>query len=204
MKILSCEDHELFREGLRSALAELAADCELVEARTGAEGLARLEADPDIGLALLDLGLPDVAGLELLREMRSRFPLVGVAVVSASERPADARAALAAGAAGFIPKSADRGVLLAALRLILDGGIYLPPLLLAGDEEPAGTGLTPRQREVAALMTRGLTNKEIAGVLGIGAGTVKAHVAAILEVLEVANRTEAVLALVERGWVEGP
>jgi len=203
LKILSVEDHELFRDGLRYALASLPNAPELLEAHTGAEALKRLERDSEIGLVLIDLGLPDQDGLELLRTVRTRFPTVAVAVVSGSERPADARDALAAGAVGYVPKAAGRAVILSALRLILAGGIYVPPFLVAANEE-APALLSPRQREVAALMVKGLTNQEIGDVLGIGGGTVKSHVAVILRVLEVANRTEAVLALVASGLVDSP
>ena len=203
MKILSVEDHELFRDGLRYALASLPDAPELVEAHTGAEALAWLERDSEIGLVLIDLGLPDQDGLAVLRTVRERFPTVAVAVVSGSERPSDARASLAAGAVGYVPKGAGRAVILSALRLILAGGIYVPPFLV--DADPEGPALlSPRQREVAALMVKGLTNQEIGDVLGIGGGTVKSHVAVILRVLEVANRTEAVLALVESGLVDSP
>jgi DNA-binding NarL/FixJ family response regulator len=203
VKILSVEDHELFRDGLRYALAALPDPPEWVEALTGAEALRALESDSEIGLVLLDLGLPDQDGLAWLRTARERFPTVAVAVVSGSERPSDARAALAAGAVGYVPKAAGRAVILSALQLILAGGVYVPPLLMeAGAAAPSG--LSPRQREVAELMVKGLTNQEIGDVLGIGGGTVKTHVATILRVLEVANRTEAVLALVERGLVEAP
>ena len=203
LKILSVEDHELFRDGLRHALASLPEPPELLEARTGAEALRQLERDSEIGLALIDLALPDQDGLDLLRTARARFPTVAVAVVSGSERPADARAALTAGAVGYVPKAAGRAVILSALRLILEGGVYIPPFLVAANEEEPAL-LSPRQREVAALMVKGLTNQEIGDVLGIGGGTVKSHVATILRVLEVANRTEAVLALVESGLVDAP
>lgn len=197
VKILSCEDHVLFRDGLRGVVAELPEAPELVGAATAAEAFRLLEADPDIGLVLLDLALPDADGFDVLRRLREQHPLVGVAVVSASERAADVREALDAGASGFIPKGAERGVLLGALQLILAGGVYAPHDLLQA--EPASEGLTPRQLEVARLLAKGLTNAEIANVLSIGAGTVKSHVAAILETLDVSNRTEAVSALIERG-----
>lgn len=203
MKILSVEDHELFRDGLRVALASLSPAPELIETQSGAQALEWLERDREIGLVLIDLTLPDFDGLELLREVRRRHPTVAAVIVSGSQRMADARAALDAGAAGYVEKRAGRAVLVSALRLVLAGGVYVPPLML---EPPAagGPALSPRQLEVAELVVKGLTNKEIAGVLGIGVGTAKTHVAAMLEALGVANRTEAVLALVERGLVEAP
>ncbi len=214
MKILSVEDHELFRDGLRVALQALAsggapggspgtAAIELVEAHTGAQALEVLERDADVGLVLIDLSLPDWDGLELLRIVRARFPTVAALVVSASQRAADARAALEAGASGFVPKRAGRAVLVSALQLVLAGEVYVPPLLLEAQDD-AAPALTPRQQDVAELLVKGLTNKEIANVLGMGTGTAKTHVAAILEALGVANRTEAVLALVERGLVPAP
>ncbi len=203
VRILSCEDHDLFREGLRHVLAGLPGGPELVEARSAAEARRALAHDPEIGLVLLDLALPDAQGLDLLAELRRDFPLTGVAIVSASERPEDVRAALDAGAVGYIPKSSEREVLLGALSVVLAGGVYMPAPLLDAARPATLPGLTARQQEVAALLARGLTNKEIAGVLGIGAGTVKTHVAAILRELDVTNRTEAVMALFERGLVDG-
>jgi DNA-binding NarL/FixJ family response regulator len=207
MKILACDDHDLFREGLRRVVGELGGEAELLEAGDAEEALSLVEAHPDLGLVLLDLSLPGASGLSLLRTLRERFPLVGVVVVSASEDPADIRAALDAGASGFVPKTSKRGVLLSALELVLAGGVYVPPALLrpgaAAPDAPARrervTALTPRQRDVLRLMQKGLTNREIADVLGISAATVKVHVAAILETLDVSNRTEAAMAMAELG-----
>jgi len=199
--ILSCEDHDLFREGLRHVVNGLPGPPGLVAARNAAGARRALASDPDIGLVLLDLALPDADGLEFLAEIRAGYPLTGVAIVSASERPEDVRAALDAGAVGYIPKSSERDVLVGALSVVLAGGVYMPAALLDAARQPSVPGLTARQQDVAALLAKGLTNKEIASVLGIGAGTVKTHVAAILRELEVTNRTEAVMELVGRGLV---
>jgi DNA-binding NarL/FixJ family response regulator len=214
VSILSCDDHDLFREGLRHVLAGLDGRPRLLEAATGEEALRMVATHDDVGLVLLDLGLPDVDGFALLRKLRAEHPLVAVVVVSGSDSPRQIRKALDAGAVGFIPKASSRAVLLSALRLVLAGGVYVPPAALdvanvtaeetalgarAGRRRDAVTGLTPRQREVLDLMGRGLTNKEIADVLGIAALTVKVHVAAILAALEVSNRTEAVMVMAELG-----
>lgn len=201
MKLLSVDDHDLFREGLRQVLRGLPGDLELLEAAHAEAALTLLEREGDVGLVLLDLGLPDTDGLSLLGTLRERFPLVAVVVVSANEDPATARAAIERGASGFIPKTSDRTLLLQALELVLSGGVYVPPFAMQAPEPSARQPdkLTPRQREVAELMTKGLTNKEIASVLGIAAGTVKLHVAAVLAALDVSNRTEAVMAMVELG-----
>ena len=204
LKILSIEDHELFQEGLRHAVRSLPGAPELLEARSAHEAWRVLAAEPDVVLVLLDLGLPDVDGLDLLRDLRERHPAIAVAVLSASEQPARVRAALDRGASGFAPKSAAREALTAALSALLAGEVFVPASLRAAADAIPTPRLSPRQREVAALLVRGLTNREIAQVLGVQPGTVKTHVETILAVLQVANRTEAVLALVARGVVAGP
>lgn len=199
MKILACDDHALFRDGLRLVIEGLGREARLLEAASAAEALRLATAHADLALALLDLGLPDADGLGLLRTLRERHPALRVAVVSAAEDPAVMRAALDAGAAGFIPKSSSRDVLLRALELILAGGVYVPAGALApGATAVSELPLSERQREVLELMTRGLTNRDIARVLGISAATVKVHVAAILDGLGVSNRTEAVMVWYER------
>jgi DNA-binding NarL/FixJ family response regulator len=212
MKILICDDHALFREGLRLVLAQLEGNPELIEAADAKEALLGVEANEDLDLVLLDLNMPGSDGLTTLATLRKQFPTIPVVIVSASERPQDIRAALDGGASGFIPKSSRGPVLLSALQLVFSGGVYVPALALNAPEEPASPGRTPspsrrkgdvpltgRQLEVLNLMSRGLTNKEICGVLGIAEGTVKAHIAAIFEALDVTNRTEAAMAMRELG-----
>jgi DNA-binding NarL/FixJ family response regulator len=217
MKILICDDHELFRAGLRLVLARLEESTELIDASSAEETFRIAEADPDLDLVLMDLGMPGMDGLAALGVLRDRFPALPVVIVSASERHADVRAAIDRGASGFIPKSSSAPVLLAALRLVLSGGVYVPPLVLA-TSAPAPPGappatdrrreraaaLTPRQLEVLDLMAKGRTNREICDRLGIAEGTVKAHVATILEALDVANRTEAAAVMRDLGIGTSP
>jgi DNA-binding NarL/FixJ family response regulator len=207
MKLLLCDDHAIFREGLKAILAPLGAA--LLEAARADEALELLARDPDVDIVLLDLAMPGADGWTLLRKLRAEHPALPVVIVSATEDPARVREALAAGAAGFVPKSSSPSVFRSALQLVLEGSLYLPPALLLqpdGAESslrpgPGGAAppLTGRQLEILRMLSRGLTNAEIAGVLGIAAGTVKAHVSAIFQALDVSNRTEAALALRELG-----
>ena len=211
MKILICDDHALFRAGLRHVLSELDADAQLIDAEGGPEALAAADEHDDLDLVLMDLQMPGMDGFTGLRRLRQDHPEIPVVIVSASESAADVREAIDGGAAGFIPKQSSPEELLAALRLVLSGGTYVPRTALSGDaggdpaaerarrrREKAGA-LTERQVEVLSLIARGLTNREICGVLSIAEGTVKTHVAAIFEALDVTNRTEAAVLARELG-----
>ncbi len=203
MKILIADDHALFRDGLRYVLARLGDDVEILEAKDCTEALALAGSRPDLDLILLDLAMPGMDGLAGLRALRARRPSVPVVILSGSEEPTDVRQALDGGAMGFIPKSSSSSVMLSALRLILSGGVYLPPAYLARSQagrtpiaapSVEALGLTPRQYDVLRLLGRGQSNKEIARVLGLAEGTVKLHISAILRALGVGNRTRAVIA----------
>src|SRR5262249_18131514 len=156
MKILICDDHELFRAGLRLVLARLEESTELIDASSAEETFRVAEADPDLDLVLMDLAMPGIDGLSALGVLRELLPALRlllrvrlVVIVSAAERHADVGAAIDRGAWGFIPKSSSAPVLLAALRLVLSGGVYVPPLVLAAST-PAPTGAPPatdRRRE---------------------------------------------------------
>ena len=203
MKILVADDHALFRDGLRYLLGQLGEPVEMLEAKDGAGALELVGAHPDLELVLLDLGMPGIDGLAGLRLVRARNPAVPVVILSGSEEPADMRQALAAGALGFIPKSSTSQVMLNALRLVLSGGMYLPPSYLERAQSLRvpltassvdSLGLTPRQLDVLRLLAQGHSNKEIARVLQLAEGTVKLHISAILRALRVDNRTRAVVA----------
>jgi DNA-binding NarL/FixJ family response regulator len=220
MKILVVDDHALIREAMRGALKELDGEAVILEASDSRETMALIEAHADLELILLDLTLPDRDGFAVLTELRARYPAISVVVMSALQDRDTVVRALDLGALGFIPKSAQRKVMISALQLVLSGGVYIPPQALSHVAPPPSPpppasngpatgrpalspcelGLTERQVEVLALMMQGKSNKAICRVLDLAEPTVKNHVTAILKALKVTNRTEAVIAVGEMKW----
>ena len=202
MRILIVDDHTLFRAALALLLKQFDPTTVTISVGSAEEALGAISHYSDLDLILLDLKLPGMDGLSVLPQLREKSPKVPVAILSASEDHETAHTALAAGAAGFIQKSASCQELQSALRLVLDGEVYLSPTLLALPEFAINTvrsvdtikesGLTRRQLEVLELMSLGLPNKLIARRLELTEGTVKLHVSAVLRALETRNRTEAV------------
>lgn len=200
MRVLLVDDHELYRAGTRLAIGEISPDLQFEEAGSLAEAEALTSAAP-FDLVLLDYRLPDSSGTDALERLKLQMRGGVVVVLSMEDSTQAIRKIIEAGAAGFIPKNSSRGVTLAALRLVLAGGIYLPPhaLLSANDATPASatptqlrTELTERQIEALRLVALGKSNKLIARELQISEATVKAHLAATFRALGVKNRTEAV------------
>jgi DNA-binding NarL/FixJ family response regulator len=198
MKILLVDDHTLVRAGLKHVLAQLDPAVQVIEAGGCAEALAAARAHRDLALALLDLHMPDGNGLTVLKDLTRDRPTLLAVVLSGSDKREDMQRALDAGAMGFIPKTATAPVMLGALRLVLAGGIYVPPEMVQtmggrrSDTDSAGhPELTPRQLDVLARAIDGKPNKVIARELGLTEATVKAHIAAVLRALNVSNRTEA-------------
>jgi DNA-binding NarL/FixJ family response regulator len=219
MKVLVIDDHVLIRESLRGVLRELMPEAAIVEATDAQETMRLVAGHPDLALVLLDLHLPDCDGFEVLSELRKRHPTIPVVVLSAHHDRANVVRALDLGALGFIPKTAQRQVLVSAISLVLSGGIYIPPEILVRQPPrvsaqpgltldasntrktmPRDLGLTDRQVEVLALMMQGKSNKAIGRTLDLAEPTVRNHVTAVLKALKVTNRTEAVIAVVELGW----
>ena len=216
MKILVIDDHVLIRQAMQGVLKKLRRDAVVLEAPNCGKAMQVMADSPDVSLILLDLTLPDCNGFAFLAELRNRYPAVSVVVLSAAQDPDNVMKALELGALGYIPKSAEGDVILNALRLVLSGGIYVPPEILAHAElslsaprprptdqtqtSPATVGLTDRQLDVLALVMQGKSNKTICRALSLAEPTVKNHVTAILRALKVSNRTEAVIAVNELGW----
>ena len=219
MKILIADDHRLVIEAVKDKLSELQPGIAFVLAMSVDELMAR--AADDIDLAVIDLNMPGAEGQSHIDALRRRHPAVPVVVLSGTEDPTVMRSALERGVLGFIPKAYSPEVMISAVRLVLAGGVYVPPMMLSAVPPGLATGLplnavaevpqrnstaaphsldplrnvlTSRQVEVLQLLSQGKPNKLIGRSLGVSEGTVKIHLAAIFRALNVRNRTEAVVA----------
>lgn len=193
MKVLIADDHTLFREGMRHVLSRLQDEVFVIEAGDYSEVLQQAEIHGDIELVLLDLKMPGKDGFALLDYFLEHHPMLPIVVLSASENRADMQRALDRGAMGYIEKSATAAVMLNALRLVLSGGIYVPPAMISvarSDPAESDIALTQRQKDVLARIVDGKPNKIIADELGLSVATVKAHVTAAFKVLNISNRTQ--------------
>ncbi|MGE3872365.1 MAG: response regulator [Parvibaculaceae bacterium] len=201
-RVIIVDDHPLFRAALKQALSGAFKGIKLDEAGTLDAVTERLDRDSDVDLVLLDLKMPGVQGLSGLMFLRAQYPAVPIAVVSASDEPHVIRRALDLGASGFIPKSLAVEDMRKAIAAILEGGVWAPEGVGSGAASD-GEGdalaqriatLTPQQMRVLMMLKEGLLNKQIAFQLGVSEATVKAHVSAILQKLDVSSRTQAVIA----------
>jgi len=221
LKVLVIDDNPLVQEGVAAALEALGHEVSVIAAADSEQGLSAAAANPDIDLVLLDLALPGMSGLGVISALHQRFPSLPVVVLSALEDPENIRNAIASGAMGFVPKSAQTRVLIEVLQQVLEGNVSIPSSLGShapispggapsaggasggGGTEPDVALLTLRQLEVLSRLCQGKTNKQIATELGLSEKTVKAHVTAIFKVLGVVNRTQAVLVARRVGMVTG-
>ncbi|MDZ7595390.1 MAG: response regulator transcription factor [Thiobacillus sp.] len=203
MKLILADDHTLFRDGLALLLKAHCADCEVWEGDGLDAALAEAQAHPDADVALLDLHMPGMDGVQGIRRFVELHPTLPLIILTGAEDPQQIQDVLAAGASGFIPKSSTPAVMLSAIQLVRSGGTYIPPQFLfsasvsahtppsSSIRERAQTQLTDRQMQVLRLLAAGKPNKAICRELNIEEGTVKAHIATVFRVLDVANRTEA-------------
>lgn len=205
MKILVIDDHPLILDALAELLPHLGGGIAVRTAPDRDSANRILDNEPDVGLVLLDLALPGMRGMDLLADLMLDYPGVPVVVLSATHDAGTVNAALAAGARGFIAKTANAAVLLEALQHILDGERCVAGNL---DNGPLGDGahihadalgLTARQSDVLRLLAQGKPNKLICRDLHLSEGTVKVHVSAILRALHVNSRTQAIAELARRG-----
>lgn len=200
MKILIVDDHPLFRAGFHAVLEQSDLDAGVLSVSSVPEALQTLQQDGDIGLVLLDIHLKGEDGFNALKVIGERFPTTACIMISGDEQQAVAARAVQAGASGFIPKSFTADEMIGAIRKVLAGEVFVPETAnLTAVEQP--NGLTLRQLEVISMLGRGFSNKEIARALDVAERTVKAHVSAVFEALNVRNRTQAVLVAQKRGFL---
>jgi DNA-binding NarL/FixJ family response regulator len=208
-RLLIADDHPLFRGALREAVAGLFGSVEIAEAGSFDEVTRLLERNADIDLILLDLAMPGVRGFSGLMYLRAQYPSVPVVMVSANDDPAVIRRCIDFGGAGFIPKTLGIDAIRSAIMQVLEGGVWMPPDFDVSSGADAASAdvlarlvsLTPQQVRVLMMLSGGLLNKQIAYELGVSEATVKAHVSAILQKLNVESRTQAVITAskIERG-----
>jgi DNA-binding NarL/FixJ family response regulator len=204
MKILIVDDHPLILHALEQVLPQLDRRVEVLCAPDRTQTLRLLARHPDCALVLLDLTLPGARGLDLLAELRRDRPLLPIVVLSATHDSATVSAAIAAGARGFIAKTASPMALLDAIQTILSGGRHITTDLGSAPRTINGVpvdmlGLTQRQSDVLQLLLQGKPNKLICRDLRLSEGTVKVHVSAILKALNVHSRSQAIVELARRG-----
>ena len=199
--IVISDDHPLFRQALLAAIEPLFRTADILEVETLAATLEVLE-QRQVDLLLLDLRMSDSSGLAGLMIIKNSYPEVPVIVVSASEGAETVRAAIQAGASGYIVKSASSGQIRGAIEQVVQGEIAVPVSASSAVSEAERklldaieniTLLTPTQLRVLVKMTEGLLNKQIAWEMGISEATVKSHVTAIFRKLKVRTRTQAVV-----------
>ena len=199
--ILIADDHPLVLGALRQAVSGAVPGAFIHEASDFESLAAALEETPVMDLVLLDLSMPGVRGFSGLLFLRAERPGVPVIVVSGNEDRAVMRHCLEFGASAFVPKSLDMASMQAAIRAVLDGARWMPPDFdLAARTNPESgalvrrlSSLTPQQVRVLMMLSQGLLNKQIAYELTVSEATVKAHVSAILQKLDVDSRTQAVI-----------
>lgn len=195
MKILLLDDHALFRAGLRLLLGTLGRTIETMEAGSIDEAMSIIAKNTDLQLCLLDLNLRNENGLSAITQIKSAVPDIAIVVVSSSDEASVIRNCLDLGAMSFIAKSAAPEILAKALRHILAGSVYLPARLMNAEDEADGPAisLSSRQKEVLGGLCKGRSTKSIARDLALSEHTVKEYITAIFRLLDVHNRTEAVI-----------
>jgi two-component system nitrate/nitrite response regulator NarL len=198
MKILIVDDHPLFRAGFHAVLEQSVLEAGVLSVSSVPEAMQAMQRDADIGLVLLDVHLKGDDGFNALKLIGARFPTTACIMISGDEQEGVIARAVAAGASGFIPKSFTADEMIAAIQSVLAGEVFVPA---KSSTAPEPTGLTLRQLEVISMLGRGFSNKEIARALDVAERTVKAHVSAVFEALNVRNRTQAVLVAQRRGFL---
>ncbi len=197
MKILIVDDHQLFIDGIRHVLEKITENTDISAANSAEDAIALLEADSSYELILVDLVMPGMNGISIIQRMREQGIWTPLVIMSGEENPRAIKAALEAGALGFIPKSAGSADMLAGLQQVLKGGFFVPDSILSRIEaipprRQTSSQLTKRQLQVLKFLALGYSNRQIAQTLFLTEHTIKAHVSSLFIELNAANRTDCV------------
>ena len=214
MKILIVDDHALVRRGMGHVVRECFTEAEVVEAGNAVEAIEVMTSD-NVNVALVDVRMPDSDGLELLHQMKERWPETPVIMLTSFDHAQYVRRALAEGAAGYMLKDATPEDLEQAIKVAISGGgnVLSPRVIQNLFESMDGPGrgengdsghrpiasLTQRETDILALLAEGMSNRDISRGLFLSEKTVKAHLAAVFRKLGVTNRTQAAMAAVSMG-----
>lgn len=205
MDVLLVDDHPILHETLRAVVASVAPEAQFHGETSLGGGVSKARQLKDLQLVLLDLLLPGCTGIEALIQFLKVLPRTRVVIISATEDSDSVRAALDAGAVGYLPKTSSPKTIAEALHAVLQGGSYVPPQAMGAVPQVktpltlGDLGITERQADVLKLVTKGLPNSEIARQLNIAENTVKQHAHAAYRALGVSSRTEAMVALAKMG-----
>ena len=203
VRVLIVDDHPVVRAGLASLLRKEAGLKVTGAAHSGEEALEILKRSL-VDVMLLDLRMPSISGIDLLNVLKNRESGPLVLILSSYEYEEEIYRAVKAGARGYLSKNASRAEIVAAIEAVMRGGKYFPThiaTLIAEREERSS--LSPREIEILEMVSKGLTNKEIARVLQISQYTVRNHINHISAKLDVGDRTEAVSFALQQGIISG-
>lgn len=228
MKILIADDHELFLKGLEFILQENLQNIEITSAQNYTEIFSILEQKNLFDLVITDLAMPGANWLEAIKKIHTALPETPIIIISAVFDKTILQQTLDIGVSGYIPKTASNNLIISAINLVLAGGVYIPHELLYSNQnnsipaqqqkeyisplktlekitsntaEHTQKGLTERQIDIIRCIAEGLSNKQIAYKLNLTEGTVKVHITVILKILNVKNRTSAIIEAAKRGYI---
>ena len=226
MKILIADDHELFLRGLDFVLKENLNNIETTSAQSYTDIFSTLKQGDNFDLIITDLAMPGANWLTAIKQIHQTLPDTPIVIISAIFDKEILQQTLDIGVSGYIPKTASNNLIISAINLVLAGGVYIPHELLYSNKpstleqtkdilaplkvleklaentpETPQKGLTERQIDIVKCIAEGLSNKQIAYKLNLTEGTVKVHITIILKILNVKNRTSAVIEAAKRGYI---